>query len=146
MTTLRTQIVTEIVTALNTDAPSGFPVASRLRLHQLENEELPAISVFPVRDVVQPATNRPGPLVLRELAITVEVRISGDDPDVLLDPYVARVEQVLARYQGVSIDVHDCLIQSVDYEFAQRAQMHGAAAVQAIVHYQSRRDDPERAQ
>lgn len=144
MSTLRNQIVTAVVTALNTNRPAGVAEASRLRQSQFEASETPSVSVYPAQESIAQATNRPGPLVRRELQIVVEARVAGDEPDELLDPTVAWIEQAVTQLDSTLI--HDAPeAVAVQHEFAVGAVPHGVARVSFVVRYQTRRNNPEAA-
>jgi hypothetical protein len=144
MSTIRSQIVTALITALNTGRPAGVSEATRIRQAQFEPSDIPTVSVYPGDESIKPATSRPGPLVLRELQIVVEARVAGDAPDELLDPTVSWIEQAVTRIDSPLI--HDApQAVAVQHEFAIGAVPHGVARVSFVVRYQTRRDSPEAA-
>lgn len=144
MTTLRADIVSAVVAALNTNRPAGVPAASRLRQSQFEASETPSISVYPANESISPASNRPGPIVKRELQLVVEARVAGDDPDVLLDPAVSWIEQAVTSLDSTLI--HDApQAVAIQHEFAVGTVPHGVARVSFVVSYQTRRINPEAA-
>lgn len=143
MATLRKQIIDACVTALNTARPAGIPAASRIRQDQFEASATPSISVYPGDEAVEPASNRHSPLVKRRLTVVVEVRIAGNNPDQILDPAVAWVEKTVSSLSSSLI--HDVNEVAVNYEFAIGTEPHGLARCSFVIHYQTRRTDPEAA-
>lgn len=144
MATLRKQIVDAVLLALNTSTPVGVPTATRLRQSQVEADEQPSISVYPGDEPVRPATNRPGPLVVRSLQIVVEARANGDEPDVLLDPLLAWIEKAVPS--AISTLWHDDVQETlVHHEYTIGVVPHGLARVTFVIPYQTRRNDPEAA-
>ena len=144
MATLRKQIVDVVILALNTGRPAGMPEATRLRQSQVETDEQPSISVYPGDESIQPATNRPAPLVVRQLQVFVEARANGDEPDVLLDPLLAWIEQAVTS--ATSVLWHDDVQAThVHHEYTIGVVPHGHARVTFVVPYQTRRNDPEAA-
>ncbi len=144
MATLRKQIVDALVLALNTARPGGVPEATRLRQAQNEREAQPAISVYPGEETIKPATNRVSPLVVRSLQVVVEARVTGDEPDVLLDPLLAWIEASVTS--AVSTLWHDAPQATlVAHEYAIGAVPHGLARLTFLIEYHTRRTSPESA-
>lgn len=144
MATLRKQIVDVVLLALNTTRPAAVPEATRLRQSQVESSEQPTISVYPGDEPVRPATNRPGPLVARNLQVVVEARVEGDEPDVLLDPLLAWIEKAVPS--AISTLWHDDVQETlVHHEYKIGVVPHGLARVTFVIPYQTRRNDPEAA-
>lgn len=142
MATIRKQIVDAIVLALNTSRPVGVPEATRLRQSQVERAEQPAISVYPGEELVKPASNRVGPLVVRTLQLIVEARVTGDDPDVLLDLHLAWIEAAVPSAKSTLW--HDSPQETlVTHEYAIGAVPHGLAKVTFLIEYHTRRTSPE---
>ena len=140
MATIRAQILDLALAALNTDRPTGIPVATRVRLEPLEDQEAPAIAVYIGAESVEPATNRHGPLVKRELELVVECRVVGDTPDVLLDPLVDWTSRTLTGLESTLF--HDIQEAGTDFRFELSGYLYGLAVQRFRVLYQTQRADP----
>jgi hypothetical protein len=144
MASLRKQIVDAVIDALNVATPTGLPLASRLRQSQFDHGDQPALAVYPGDETRRPATNRVSPLVVRDLQIHVEIRVKGDAPDVLLDPYEVWVEKALTS--AISTLWHDDIqLVLLHHEYTIGTQPQGLARFTFHVPYQTRRNDPEAA-
>lgn len=78
MSTIREQIVSAALTALNTSRPAGVPnVVERSRLFAIDTSSLPAMTIYPNRDAVFDVGGRRGPKVRRVLTLLVECRAKG---------------------------------------------------------------------
>lgn len=135
---LQAQIVTGVITVLNTNRPAGIPEASRIRLPQIETDEQPTIAVYPGPDKER-LHNRHSPVVLHELELIVECRVTGDEPDLLLDPLLNWITSVLARTH-VPLG-HDMQETQTNQLFEVSKAVHGLAQVRFTVNFQTRRDD-----
>lgn len=88
MASAREQILAAMLTALNTNRPSGVPVATRTRLALYTEGALPAINVYPVKEQGGRIGGHAGPALRRKLAIHVDCIANGDLPDQQLDALI----------------------------------------------------------
>ena len=137
MPTIRAQILDLALAALNTGTPAGVPAATSIRLAPLEDAEAPAIAVYPGSESVEPASNRPGPLVKRELELVVECRVVGDNPDDLLDPLLDWTTTALAGIESSLF--HDIQETGTEFRFELSGQVYGLAVQRFRVLYQTAR-------
>lgn len=115
-TTVRNQIIEAALLQLNTSAPGGMPVATRLRMAPYEINELPALNVFPVREEVRgDKLGRWGPIVERTFTMRVLIHASGSDAvsaDLALDPIVAWVSTLGGQqFGGLAIDTEESMLE-----------------------------------
>lgn len=136
----RETIVAAAVAALNTGTPVGVPAAERLRRRQYDAAVVQAMAVYPLREEVLRATNRHGPSVTRQLTLLVECRVKSDTPDAALDPLLewATAALVGSTLGGVALDVQE---QRTEFDFSQREDGFGLAAVEFQVSYLTRVND-----
>ena len=77
MSSVREQVLTAVMAALNTGRPSGVPAAERTRVIALEAGQLPSSVLVPRRESVEQRGGRFGPLVERRLTVEIEHRAFG---------------------------------------------------------------------
>lgn len=112
MSSVREQILTAVLVALNADRPEGVPEFSRERGDPVEAGDLPAGDVrFPPTDQPQetesPVGGKTGPLVIRHLLISVAVSATGAT-SACLDELLIHANSRLAgnRLGGLAHTVH----------------------------------------
>lgn len=100
MSSLREQILSAALTALNTSHPSGVPATVRGRHRNLTPDQLPALSLYPgPEDTVQPVHHSRSPIMQRSLGIVIEAvaaASSGMTADQAVDPLCAWAVKALA--------------------------------------------------
>ncbi len=92
MSTVRETVLETILAAYNTGQPSGVPAAERARAIALEPEQLPATVLVPVKETVEPAKGRFGPLVARSFRVQLWHRTAaatGVSADQAAEPLLA---------------------------------------------------------
>lgn len=142
MATIREQILAAILTALNTGTPGGVPMAVRGRTMPYEAAQLPAMALYPVREEVENAGGRFGPIVKRRLTFNVEIRATGALSDQVLDPITAWLTKALAGNTLGSL-THE--IEEVGTEWSVEAadKTFGMATVTFAARYQTKTADQE---
>src|ERR1700761_5631758 len=102
---VRKRIVDMAIAQINANAPAGVPTADDTRLETYTPEELPAITVFEIREEGESEKeSRWGYFVARTFTLRVEIRLASDSDEVTgrqaMDPiYVWVVQNVASAYQ-----------------------------------------------
>lgn len=107
MSTIREQIVSAVMTYLGTfERPEGIPAPVRTRVASLKPDQLPAITVYQTREIVDPIRDeRPGrasrgAIVRRALDLRFEIATkavpNGTPSDGLADPILAWISSAMA--------------------------------------------------
>ena len=141
MATIREQIINAAVAAVNNGAPAGVPACVRTVMQPAEQAQLPAITVFPVREEVDPAkTGRWGPLIVRTLYLRFVIYAAGDPADGALDPIV---EWVARQLGGSNLGglAQDAVEHELTWQYDEGNYAVAAVAMDFRVTYQTRRDD-----
>jgi hypothetical protein len=141
MATIREQILEAAVTALNTSRPTGVPTCVRTQMLTSEQDQLPAMTLFPFREEVRhDASGRFGPIITRTMYMRVVIYAQGNPADAALDDSLAWVTQCLSGQQfgGLATDTmeHEAAWQYNESNFAV-----AAIAVDFRVEYQTLRAD-----
>jgi hypothetical protein len=142
MSTLRERIIAAVVTALNTGRPSNVPEATRLKTTPYEPSQLPAITVYPVREEVEDVGGRFGPIVKRALTLRVECRATGDPVDQKLDPMLAWATKALSGNDlgGLVIDIAEA---GTEWAVEPAEAVHGIAIADFTALYATKTNDQE---
>lgn len=141
MATIREQIIDAAVAAVNNSAPAGVPVCVRTLMQPAETAQLPAITVFPVREEIDPSkTGRWGPLIVRTLYLRFVIYATGDPADGALDPIV---EWVAKQLGGSTLGglAQDAVEHELTWQYDEGNYAVAAVAMDFRVTYQTRRDD-----
>ena len=153
MSTIREQIVAAAFAAISTDVPVGVPAPVRTRLESPNAEQLPAMTVYQGREIVDPARDeKEGQasrtvIVRRALELHVEtvVKAEGIAADALADPMIAWATASLVgagRLPGnLANDPADEMGTVFEYEQAEFAFVRARTTFR--FHYQTRRDNAE---
>jgi hypothetical protein len=142
MATLRERIIDAVVTALNAGRPADVPEATRLKTTPYEPSQLPAMTVYPVREDVEDVGGRFGPLVKRALTLRVECRAIGDPVDRNLDPLLAWATKALSGNDlgGLVIDIAET---GTEWAVEPAEAVHGIAVVDFTALYATKTNDQE---
>lgn len=153
MSSIRERIVLAVIAALGTDAPEGFPAPVRARLDSPDAEQLPALTVYQVTEIVAPMRDSTtggamrGPVVRRALLFNVEVLVAaeGDGVDAQLDPYLVWITSSVIggdTFGGLADNPADEAGAKFGYEQAKVSI--AKATVTFRIEYQTLRADAER--
>lgn len=152
MSTIRDQIIQAVITALETDAPEGIPAPVRTPLDSPSAAQLPALTVYQLREIVAPMRDKTtgaamrGPVVRRVLDLNIEVigAWPGAGADAELDPILAWITSSVVgagTFDGLADNPADEAGTAFQYEQGQ------LSLVRAIVgfrfEYQTARDNAE---
>lgn len=142
MATLRERIIAAALTALNTGRPPGVPEATRLKTTPYEPLQLPAMTIYPVREDVEEVGGRFGPIVSRTLTFRVECRATGEPVDQKLDPLLAWATKALAgnNLNGLVIDIAEI---GTEWAVEPAEAVHGIALVDFTALYATKTNDQE---
>lgn len=141
--TIRLQILEAIVTRLNTDRPSGIPLATKRRAYEGEPLDGPQIGVFLGEETVKPIGGRWGKFVERAQQFFVQCRDvteSNEELDVISEPLLAWATRALAGQDlgQLAHDIQEARIHRVPQKVDRFVQV---AIAEFVVNYQTRRDD-----
>jgi hypothetical protein len=145
--TVRNQIVDAALALLNTDPPTGFPVADDHQLESYQPGQLPAVTVFEIRDEgeINKIGGRWGPFLDRNLTFRVEVRVAGDVGRAIVDPFLAWIGTCLGGQQfgGLATDTFEAL---TEWQYAALDQPYTLVQQDFRVQYSVLKTDPTRTQ
>ncbi len=142
--TIREEIVTRVVSLLNTSRPAGIPEA-RLRrplpMNQGGQVSDPELNVYFTREDGRPATNKGGPLTFKETTIIIENRrvATVETIETILEPAHEWVEDSLA---GSNLDGYVHLIQFNGMSWVPHFEdkVYAISLMRFTIEYQTRRD------
>lgn len=141
MSTIREQIIEAAVAALNTGTPTGVPQCVRTLMQPSEQSQLPAITVFPVREEIDPAkAGRWGPIIVRTLYLRFVIYASGDPADGALDPIIQWVSQQLGGSQLGGL-AQDAVEHELTWQYDEGNFAVAAVAMDFRIEYQTLRND-----
>jgi len=139
------RILQAVVAALDgAGKPAGLTV-NRSRRQSIEKNQLPMISVYPIREEAQPATEnaRRSPVMERNLRVQVKCRIAGDDK--ANDPIRKwAVQSVMAdpSLGGLALGITE---ESTDWDADDATDAdYSVAAIDFLVRYTTSRYDLEK--
>ena len=145
--TIRNRIIDEALVLLNTSPPVGFPDVDDHRLESYQPAELPAVTVFEIRDEgeINKVGGRWGYFVDRNLTLRVEVRVAGDVGRDIVDPFLAWIGQQLGGQQfgGLATDTFEAL---TEWQYAAEDQPYTLVQQDFRVQYTVLKSDPTRTQ
>ncbi len=150
MASRRELILAAIVAAL-TDAADKPPALTihRYRTRPIDSDRLPAAVVY-----VGPGRGGVGENVSRmdhdtglehALSVRIELRIMGEPPDAVLDPlYVWAVKTLRSNptLGGLARDLEE---QTSSFDAEERDRVYGALAIDVLVTFATKENDPEAA-
>lgn len=142
MSSIRDQIVTAIVAALEGhNKPSNLTVR-RFSLAKIEPEHQPLIEVYPGKDNVQDAP-KGRPVVMRTLSVMLDVYAIGDAVDQVIDPILCWVTASLNADRslgGLALDLRE---RSAEWDGEMAAMGQGLCKVVIDVEYHHNRINQE---
>lgn len=144
----REVILAAIVAALTNslDKPAGVTV-HRYRTRPIESDKLPAIVVYAgpgkggVGETVARIDHDDG--VERALTVRIELRESGDPPDLILDPLCVWVTKTMRSNPTLGGLCRDIEEQATTLDAEERDRVYAAAASDWLVTYATKEDNPE---
>ncbi len=149
---VRKQIVDAAIALLNASPPSGVPQADDTRLESYSGPELPAITVFELRE--NDALEKEGRwsyFLNRDLTVRVEIRIAETTVKTArqaMDPLYVYVAQQLAgigqqnqTFGGLAEDCYEALLE---WQYAAEDQPYTLLQLDFRVTYSTLKTDPTR--
>lgn len=141
MSTIREQIIEAAVAALNSGTPTGVPQCERTLMQPSEQSQLPAMTVFPVREEINDTkTGRWGPLIGRTLYLRFVIYASGNPADGALDPIIAWVSKQLGGSQLGNL-AHDAVEHELMWQYDEGNYAVAAVSMDFRIEYQTLRND-----
>ncbi len=142
MSSIRDQILTAIVTALNgAGKPAGVTVR-RFSMAKIEPDQQPLVEVYPGKDIAQDAP-KGRPVVMRTLAVILDVYAIGDPVDQEIDPVLCWVTEALNADRslgGLALDLRE---KSAEWDGEMAAMGQGLCKVIVEVEYHHNRNNQE---
>jgi hypothetical protein len=151
---VRKQIVDMAIAQINTSAPSGVPAANDTRLESYQPSELPAITVFEIREEGESEkSSRWGYLIKRTFTLRIEIRVASDSDTVssreAIDPiYVWVAQQTASAYQQPAFGglAESCYETLLEWQYADSDQGYTLLQIDFRVEYSTLRNDPTKTQ
>ena len=146
MASIRRRILTAVVTQLNVVSPAGVPVAALNRTFTHDLAELPALTVYSVREDGEVVGGGKGPITRRQFAFACEALASGDAIEDALDPILVHVTKQLNGQrlsEGGAVITHEVQESTTEWEFEQLEVRLGRATIEFVVGYQTLTADLE---
>lgn len=146
---VRSQIVTAAIAAINASPPGGVPTADDTRLESYTAAELPAVSVFELRE--QAETEKEGRwsyFVKRSFTMRIEIRIAATvalAARATLDPIYVWIGQKLGGNQFSGL-AEDCYEELLEWQYAAEDQPYTLLQLDFRVLYSTIKSDPTRTQ
>lgn len=146
---VRKQIVDAAITLLNDSPPAGVPAADDTRLEAYTGPELPAISVFEIRE--EDETEKEGRwsyFLKRTFTMRIEIRIAetlASGARVAMDPLYVWVATKLGGQQFGGL-AEDCYEALSEWQYAAEDQPYTLLQLDFRVLYSTLKTDPTRTQ
>lgn len=146
---VRSRIVDAAIAALNTSPPAGFPTADDTRLESYTADELPAVSVFEVRE--ESETEKEGRwsyFIKRTFTLRIEIRIAETQAKTAratMDPLYVWVGQTLGGNQFGGL-AEDCYETLAEWQYAAEDQAYTMLQLDFRVLYSTLKSDPTKTQ
>jgi hypothetical protein len=143
---IRKQIVDAAITLLSTNAPMGTPAIDDQRLESYQPEELPALTVFQIREEGESEKEgRWSYFVKRTLTLRIELRVAGDTARAAVDPTYVFIGQALGqqKFGGLAEDCYETLLE---WQYADVDQPYNLLQIDFRVEYSTLKSDPTRTQ
>lgn len=141
MTSIRDQIIAQVVLELNTSRPVGVAEFERVNNRPRDTAQVPANVVYPTNDPAQPVHNRTGPLVSRQLKLRIEMRVAGGDS--AADPSLVWVTQTLLK-SNLNKLCHDIQEDETQWAFKRRDKPYCLCVLDILINYGTSRVDQTR--
>jgi len=120
MSSIREQIIEAAMTRLNTGAPTGVPQTTRARQEPYSTNELPAITIKPLREEVEyEAEGKRSYFRKRVLTLRASVHFVGDDS--VGDPMTVWISKQLDGQTFPTL-MEDCIEAQYEWEYAAEDQ------------------------
>ncbi|CAJ0862102.1 hypothetical protein R77567_01617 [Ralstonia sp. LMG 32965] len=143
---IREQIIRAAEAAVNNGTPAGVPICVRTAMQPSEQDQLPAMTVFPFRQTTNnKATGRWGDIVTHDLYLRFVVYGAGDPADGVLDPILVWLTKTLAGQQFGGL-ANDTVEHEINWQYDEGTFQVAAAAVDFRVEYQTLRADATQTQ
>jgi hypothetical protein len=146
---IRSRIVDAAIALINTSAPAGVPTADDTRLESYQPNELPAISVFEIREEME--TEKEGRwsyFLKRTFTMRVELRIAetlAAHARVAMDPLYTWVGLCLGGQQFSAL-AEDCYEALAEWQYAAADQDYTLLQLDFRVLYTTLKNDPTKTQ
>lgn len=108
--TIRTQIRNAAIAALNLDLPTGIPACTQRRFIPGEKLREPRLAAFFEQELVERKGGRAGPLVQRNLILSIQAMLATEmpeDADDLVEPMLEHIIAVMGdtNLNGLTTDI-----------------------------------------
>ena len=143
MSSVREQVLTAAMSALNTATPPGVPSVTRTRMEAYTADELPAASIKCVREEIEyEKGGKWGPFRRRVLTLRLTIFALGDESAV--DPIVVWASSILDGQFSPLIE--DSIEALYEFEYALEDERYVGLNLDFRVHYHTSVGDQTRAQ
>jgi hypothetical protein len=143
---IRQQIVTAAIGLLNTSRPGGVPAPDDSRLQSYMPEELPAMTVFRIREEGESEKEgRWSYFVKRSFTLRIELRFAADTASADMDATYVWVGQQLGQQQFAGL-AEDCYETLLEWQYADSDQPYTLLQIDFRVEYSTLKNDPSRTQ
>ena len=149
---VRQQIVTAAIALLDTSRPGGVPQPDDTRQQSYQPEELPAMTVFRIREEGESEKEgRWSYFVKRTFTLRVELRFASDTAPADMDSTYVWVGQKLGKQQfGPSANggtlAEDCYETLLEWQYADSDQPYTLLQIDFRIEYSTLKEDPTRTQ
>lgn len=146
MPSVRELVIEAALAALNTNTPSGVPQTSRARQEPYTPQELPALTVKPIREEIEYEQIGKA-MVFRRRVLTLRLTASVTGDDSAADPLLTWATSVLDG-PGFATPklIEDCIEALYEWEYAAEDQPYLSVHQDFRVHYHTIVGDQTRAQ
>lgn len=143
MSSIRDQIIAEVVSRLNgAGKPAGVTVR-RYSLAKIEPSQLPLIEVYPHQDVLKQPTAKGRQAVFRTLALMCDVYGQGDPLDQSIDAALCWITAALQADQSLGGLVQDVRDGQAEWDSEQAAMGTGLCKFIVEIDYIHTRNNQE---
>ncbi len=143
MATIRNQILSAIVTALDgAGKPTGLTV-SRFGLAAVETAALPYMAVRCAAEKSSAIDGRDGSAMERHLLVDIECRASGESPDEAVEPLIGWVTTALQGDRSLGGLATDLEEEGIEWSAEDAMEDLGLAVVRVRVDYDTDRNNQE---
>lgn len=144
MSSVRVEVLTRFLAALNTGTPNGVPAAEPFRTFAVDDDVVPCISARWSNERVREPGGERGSLALKSLAIFVDfyaVPDAGARPDQAIDPMYLWAVQALEASGNLGGYVHAIVEGDSELEVLGADRVYVKSTTAFHVKYQARRSD-----
>jgi hypothetical protein len=145
------ELVLAAIVAKLTDAADKPPALNvhRYRTRPIDSDRLPAAVVYvgPGRGGVGENVTRMDhdPGLEHALSVRIELRVTGEPPDAIVDPLYVWVIKTLRGDPTLSGLCRDIEEQASSFDAEERDRIYGALALDLLVSFATKENDPEAA-